>query len=272
MPEIGETAKRVDGVSILVGTAACNADCGNCAGKRQRKNAPLNDGELDERRLREVLEHCYERGCRYITLTGSGEPMLSPKSVTRVLRILHEYGKSGRKFAPINIYTNGLKIGFDAGFCERFLPIWRSLGLDWIYVTVHSEDEKRNAEAFRVAKYPDFKVIFERIKKYGFSLRASVVLEKGCVDTCEKFKNLCERFLALGADNVSAWPLKDNYDYISELAPPGVELELMADFAKTHPSRAVRILLGDSARKEMLGLKLALFQNGELSDVWCAAK
>lgn len=263
---------KIDGISILVGTAACNANCSECAGRQHKKNAPKRDGELDEARLREVLEYCYARQCRYVTLTGCGEPTLSPGSVTRTLEIMQGYREEGRVFEPVNLYTNGIRIGFDEEFCGAYLPLWRSLGLTSVYVSVYSGDEELSRQAFRVARYPDFRVVFSRIKERGLRLRTSVILKQGFVDTAEKLEALCEKFFQLGVYNVSAWPLKDEDGSISDLAPDQPELARMRAFVEKCPELNIRLLLGDSNSSKKQGKKMALFQDGEISDVWCARK
>ena len=267
--EIEDIKEKIDGISILVGTAKCNANCPECAGRQHRKNAPLHDGEIQEARLREVLDYCYWKDCRYITLTGAAEPTLSPLSVTKTLRVLKEYEVRGQKFDPVNLYTNGIRIGFEPEFCQNFFPEWHSCGLTRIYISVYDTDALQNAKAFHVSKYPELKVIFNRVKEYGFHLRTSVILKKGYTDTKEKLQSLCDKFFSMGVDNVSAWPLKNEDDSISALAPDKSELERMRGLAD---GKNIRLLLGDSNAKEMLGKKIALFQDGSISDVWCARR
>lgn len=271
--------EKIDGITLLVGTAECNANCPQCAGRQHRKNAPQKDGELDAAQLVQVLGDCHDRGCSYVTLNSSGEPTLSPLSVTGVLKIIDEYGWRGKRFKPVNLYTNGIRIGRDAEFCGIYLPLWRDLGLTSVYVSVYSADEDLNAGAFGVEEYPSFETVFSRIKEWGLTLRASLILKKGYTDTLEKFEALCEKFFGLGVDNISAWPLKDEHDFISDLAPPASELGRMQEFVESDPpllrwyaGREIRLLLGDSDSQEKLGKKVALFQNGEISDVWCARK
>jgi pyruvate-formate lyase-activating enzyme len=263
--------QKIDGISILVGTASCDACCPGCAGIQHRQNAPRHDGEIDIPRLREVLSLCWERDCRYVTLTGSGEPTLSPLSVTKALEVIHEYAEGGKIFDPVNLYTNGIRTGTDEEFCDTYFPLWKTLGLTRIYISVFSVDEALNAEAFRVKGYPPFEVIFERIKRHGLILRTSVVLKRGFTDTLEKFEYLCEKFFAMGVDSVTAWPLKDDHDFISELAPERFVLEAISNFGKTQGGR-IRVLLGDSNSPNNLGQKIALFQDGQISDVWCARR
>jgi MoaA/NifB/PqqE/SkfB family radical SAM enzyme len=271
--------EKIDGISILVGTARCNARCPDCAGRQHRKNAPAADGEINEKRLREVLDHCLERNCRYITLTGSGEPTLSPLAVTRTLAVLRQYALSGRPFSPVNLYTNGIRLGSDPVFCARFLPLWKKLGLTSVYVSVYSAEEKKNARAFGIAAYPRLADIFRAVKDRGFILRTSIILKKGYTDSAEAFRALCEKFFSLGVDDISAWPLKDKDDFISSLAPGRDELGKIRDLAAdqhhhfpAYPQRKIRLLLGDQNAKENLGKKIALFQDGTISDVWCARK
>lgn len=273
------TQEKIDGISILVGTAECNANCKWCAGKQHRKQAPKYDGMLDEKRLRDTLDYCADLGCRYITLTGSGEPTLSPISVSMALRVIKEYKQKDIVFDPVNLYTNGIRIGQDEQFCRKYLKMWYYFGLTSIYVSVYSADTTLNAEAFGVSEYPEFKTIFRRIKEYDFKLRVSVILKKGNTDTKEKFQALCDTFFALGVDNVSAWPLKNSDDSISSQAPDTEHLLDIQKFALQHSpiaignvDRTIRVLLGDKKSKQMLGKKIALFQNGEISDIWCAKK
>jgi len=261
----------IDGISILVGTARCNANCRECAGRQHRKSAPQKDGELDIARLTQVLRFCHARNCHYVTLTGCGEPTLSPASVILALETIHQFALDGVRFDPVNLYTNGIRIGTDAKFCDKFLPQWRWLGLTSVYVSIYSEDLMLNADAFRINAYPPFGVIFTRLKDCGFKVRASVILKNGYTDTPEKFRTLSEHLFRAGVDNVTAWPLKDEDDTISPLAPGPSVLAVINEYARISNGR-IRVLLGDSRAKESLSRKIALFQNGEISDVWCARK
>lgn len=281
----------IDGISILVGTARCNANCRECAGRQHRKSAPQKDGELDIARLKQVLEFCHARNCHYVTLTGCGEPTLSPVSLTMALETIRQFAPAegearsprwskseagqgrldGISFNPVNLYTNGIRIGTDAQFCDKFLPHWQQLGLTSVYVSTYSDNLALNADAFRVKAYPPFGIIFTRLKEYGLRVRVSVILKNGYTDTPDKFQALSERFLRLGVDNVTAWPLKDEDGFISPLAPSPSVLAAINEYARTSNGR-IRVLLGDSRTKESLVRKIALFQNGEISDVWCARK
>ncbi|MDD5251142.1 MAG: radical SAM protein [Patescibacteria group bacterium] len=265
---------RIDGLTILVGTAACNAHCRECAGRQHRPNAPTRDGELNEGRLREALAICFSRGCCSISLNGSGEPTLSPLSVMRTLTVIGEERPAG--VTPyVGLYTNGLKISSDSGFCDEWLPQWFDLGLKGVHVSVFSEDEELNRRGLGVEVGPSFETVFERLIRHGLRVRVNVILKRGYTDTLGKFRALCERFFALGASNVFAWPVKDpSDDSVSELAPPAEEIERMRAFAEatSRPGRKIRLLVEACACGREPNRKLALFQDGTLSNAWCSRR
>lgn len=267
-----KTNQKLDGISILVGTSSCNANCSFCAGRQHRDKAPKRDGIIDEARLNNVLNYCHDMNCHYITLTGSGEPTLSPKSVSAVLNIIKAFKERGILFNPVNLYTNGIRIGRDEQFCKKYLKLWKLLGLTSIYVSAYSSNKELNAKAFGIKEYPEFETIFRRIKDFGFKLRISVILRKGYTDGKDSLRMLCNMFYGFGADNISVWPLKNEDDSLSDSAPDRKHLLEIRDLIGQYPPGALRVLLGNIEKKQMLGKKIALFQNGEISDIWCAKK
>ncbi len=267
-----KTNQKLDGISILVGTSSCNAHCPFCAGRQHRDKAPKRDDIIDEARLNDVLNYCHNMNCHYITLTGSGEPTLSPKSVSAALNVIKEFRERGILFDPVNLYTNGIRIGRDEQFCKKYLKLWKVLGLTSIYVSAYSGNRELNAKAFGVKEYPEFETIFSRIKKFGFKLRISVILRKGYTDSKDSLRMLCYMFYGLGADNISVWPLKNEDDSLSPFAPGIKHLLEIRELIEQYPPGALRILLGSIEKKKTLGKKIALFQNGEISDIWCAKK
>ena len=117
--------RTVIGLGIFVGTGQCNANCEHCAGTPHRKNAHKFDGEIDKELIEDVIRKCYSSGAKYISLTSSGEPTLSPGSVTKVLELIKNY--EFVKYDKINLYTNGIVIGSDLNFCKKYFVISNSL-------------------------------------------------------------------------------------------------------------------------------------------------
>ena len=82
---------KLNSLSLFVGTGECNAHCNHCAGVALRKYAPLEDGVIDEDLIERTVRNCYEQGARYLSISSSGEPTLSPLSVTKTLGLLQRF-------------------------------------------------------------------------------------------------------------------------------------------------------------------------------------
>jgi molybdenum cofactor biosynthesis enzyme MoaA len=251
-------------LALFVGTGACNARCSHCAGLIHRRYAPRRDGEVEEDIVRETLASCYARGARSLSLSSSGEPTLSPISVTKVLGIAHNL--AGMAYSPINLYSNGIRIGEDKVFCEQYLPRWRGLGLSTIYVTVHDTDERRNAEVYGVRSYPPFADVIGRIHDAGLTMRANLLLGKTTICTLDSFVASVTRLREIGADSISAWPLRDINDRLDYDSLPE-ELPQMWMWAAEN---GVRLLAEESHDMYASGKKLTLFPDGTLSGNWCS--
>lgn len=227
----GCVLSKITNLSILVGTGSCNASCNKCAGAL----------------LYKTLKYAADNGCRTISLTSSGEPTLSEQSVTMVLAYISQ--KFLDVFKNIHMYTNGIRIGEDYIFCNTFLYKWRQMGLTEIYLSVRSIDQKLNAGGFGIKQYPDFKIIFERIKYCGLALKCCITLQKGYIDTCDKFVEAVNYLFENGTMGVSAWVLKNADDTVSKNAPVSHELDLMEDWIKKSgkksrfPEKTINLLI-----------------------------
>ncbi|MBU0958755.1 MAG: radical SAM protein [Nanoarchaeota archaeon] len=220
--------EKIYSVSALMGNGACNAHCDFCAGKIHRRYSPKKDGDLDEELVKKTLTDCYYAGARSLSLTSSGEPTLSPVSVSRVLEIVHDLSFRGLDFPKINLYSNGIRIGQDEEFCQTYLGLWKRLGLTSVYITVHDLDERRNAEIYRINKYPSLQTVFDNIHGADLSVRSNIVLSKKNIGDFKRFKEMVEGLFDLGSDFISAWPIRDDNDEVNlDLAPNKEELTRM---------------------------------------------
>ncbi len=256
---------EITSLSLFVGTGTCNAKCAHCAGLPLRKFAPKKDGEVNEALILETLRNCYGMGARSLSLSSSGEPTLSPRSVTRVLKLVRSLKPEGIVFPKINLYTNGIRIGTSADFCRRYLRLWKTLGLTTIYVTIHHVDEKLNTRVFGIRKYAPLNVIVSRIKRAGFSVRANLILNKEVIGTFNEFRRILDRLKDMGVDFIAAWSLRDKNDNPTKL-PPAKELSTMRQWVKYDPQ--VRFL-EEIDHVKAYNSKLTLFQDGTLSNTWC---
>ena len=106
-----KTIDKIFSVSVVVGSNRCNAKCSFCGGRQHRASACGFDSSTYENEvgLRTALRLAKQMGAWTISLTGSGEPTLSPQQVSRVLKIVQEEGP----FPIVQLFTNGIKIGGD---------------------------------------------------------------------------------------------------------------------------------------------------------------
>ncbi len=262
--------KKLESLALIVGTGKCNASCGHCAGIPLRQHAAKYDGEIDEKLIYDTLIKCYERGARRLAINSSGEPTLSPVSMTKVLQMVKGMESKEIKFDSIHVYSNGIRIGEDEEFCKQYLPIWRECGLDTVYVTVHNIDNKKNAQIYRVEKYPPLETVISRIHDAKMKMRANIVLSKNTIYTSNELIDSIKYLSNIGADKISAWPVRDMYDYLDIInAPSTEEMKKMQKWILGNPQYNARIILEEDRGVYSQGLKLTLFQNGKLSNSWC---
>ena len=226
---------------------------------------------IDNNLIRKTLEDCYARGARSLSLTGSGEPTLSPGSVTRALSIVDNLRAENIVYSSIHLYTNGIRIGTDDAFCNEYLLLWRNKGLDTLYITVHDIDERRNAQVYGVASYPPLTTVFSRAHEAGLAVRANMMLSKNTVHTLDDFVSSVEYLRYIGADRIAAWPVRGLDDRPDATRGPSPEeFERIGAWVREHGVEYNVSLSGEESRAVYRsGAKLTLFPDGTLSSEWC---
>jgi sulfatase maturation enzyme AslB (radical SAM superfamily) len=197
--------EKIYSVSALVGSGICNGNCAFCAGKYLRKQARTTDLYLKN------LEAAIKLSARYggwsLSLTSSGEPTCSPKDVTTALGVYSKCASQGAYFPNVNLFSNGILLG-DEEFCKQWLPIWKDLGLGNVALSIHSTDNKKQAEAYGLKSYPSFKHIRSNIERYGIGVRATLLLRKDEVCDAKTYeKSIIELTTTLGYRNITSWPV-----------------------------------------------------------------
>jgi molybdenum cofactor biosynthesis enzyme MoaA len=263
---------NVRSLSLFVGTGECNGNCKHCAGRIHRGYAPKEDGIIDSSLIEKTLRECYSQGARSLSISSSGEPTLSPLSVTKTLELVDSLKEDGIAYSPINLYSNGIRIGKDLIFCDDYLLRWNDLGLKWIYITVHNTNEKKNAEIYGVKEYPSLKVIVNRIHYNDIFVRANIVLSKENIGTLERFVETVNNLREIGFNAISAWPIRNEDDQLDEKSCPDVEgLDKIADWIEKNQSDKCKLRILTEKHRELYvtGQKLTLFPSGKLSNSWC---
>ena len=196
---------KIYSVSVLVGSGACNGNCNFCSGKYLRDQAQ-KDGDIPAN-LDSALRLSSKYGGWSVSITSSGEPTLSPESVTRVLARMHDLRQEGVSFPFVNLFTNGILLA-DEKFCEKWLPVWKKYGLTAIAVSIHSVFEWEQAEAYGLKHYPSLVKIFANIRKYDLIPRVTLLLRKGGIDNAKEFKSAVDYLmLTHKIKMITTWPL-----------------------------------------------------------------
>ncbi len=199
--------EKIYSVSALVGSGTCNGNCAFCAGKYLRPQA--SDNPLYWKNFEAAIKLSARYGGWSLSLTGSGEPTCDPEAITKALRVYQKCASEGAWFPNVNLFTNGILFG-QADFCARYLPYWRMLGLTNVAVSLHSTDVAKQAEAYGLKRYPDFKDIFGNIRRHGVGLRCTLLLRNGEVDNAARYeKAILTLVKEYQVDNITSWPVSN---------------------------------------------------------------
>ena len=196
--------EKIYSVSAVIGNGACNGRCDFCAGTYLRPQA--SDSDLYWRNFEAAIKLSARYGGWSLSLTGSGEPTCDPNAVTKALEVYKKCADQGSYFPNVNLFTNGILFG-DKNFCQQYLPLWRNLGLTNVAISVHFVHPVRQALAYGVNDYPDFKTIFRNIESHGVGVRCTLLLRKGAIDHPWIYRWSVEELLRLGCNNITSWPI-----------------------------------------------------------------
>ena len=196
--------EKIYSVSAVIGDGKCNGNCSFCAGRYLRPQ--VNSSPLYWKNYKSAIKLSARYGGWSLSLTGSGEPTCDPESVTEALRQYSECAREGAYFPNVNLFTNGILFG-DKEFCDKWLPLWKSLGLTNVAISIHSVNKDRQAKVYGVSSYPDFDLIRKNIEKYGVGVRATLLLRKGEIDTVQTFVIAMNTMNLFGYNNLTAWPV-----------------------------------------------------------------
>lgn len=277
-------------VSIMVGSAECNAKCNYCGGHSHRQDAlPSNEGTLRNLRTALLLCHKSYNGGWSISLTGSGEPTLSPVAVTKTLEGIYDLRKEGISFPTINLFTNGISIVNDPVMRTDWLPKWQNLGLTHVAISVHSTNLHANRQAYMLENdypFPKLSEIIKVIRQAELTPRITLLLNKYGISSWRKLKDELVELKKLGVDLVTSWALVNQDGTRSRYTPRridmlGIRLNLLlhAKLVLGHPwGGGVWSYNGMSFRlttyvtrfhpKDKFIRQIVLFQDGKVSYSW----
>ena len=174
--------------SIVAGGRDCNASCPFCAAKMTQKQGPEKTSiQVNWRNFHIGAKMATCWGALTALITSTGEATLWPNLITEFLLHLREC-----EIPLIKLQTNGILLL--RGSYSDFLKKWRDLGLTTISVSVVSYNSARNKEIYQpdVKSGMNLELLIKKLHSMGFSVRLTVMLIKGYIDSCEELSNLID--------------------------------------------------------------------------------
>lgn len=213
--------EHIYSVSALVGSGACNGNCEFCAGKYLRSQA--SDNELYWKNYESAIKLSARYGGWSLSLTSSGEPTCDPVAVTKALAIYNKCANQGAYFPNVNLFTNGILFG-SKEFCDLWLPQWKKFGLTNVAISIHSTNQEKQASAYGLQHYPNFKTIFENIQNHGVGVRCTLLLRRGEVENAKTYQRAIETLIEYGINNITSWPIGNPDGSRTEFTPSRIGL------------------------------------------------
>jgi hypothetical protein len=223
-------------VSALVGNGACNASCNFCAGKYLRPQAKPNP--LYDKNLEAAIKLSARYGGWSLSLTSSGEPTCDPDALTNALKVYDKCANQGAYFPNVNLFTNGILFGNEE-FCDKYLPTWKSLGLNNIAVSIHDVDEEKQAQIYNIKEYPKLETIVKNVEKHRLGVRGTLLLRKDGIDNYKKYEDGVKTLIDKGINNITSWPVGNPDGSRNEYTPSrtglfGIEMWLRLNAKLCH--------------------------------------
>lgn len=187
---------RIQTLSILAGTAVCNARCPFCISKMTPPHGvALKPPEsINWRNFRKACLFAKQSSVTTAMITGKGEPTLFPDQVTDFLTALAPYD-----FPFIELQTNGIAIGESPDAYATHLRRWYELGMTMVAVSIVHYKSEPNRQIYVPYKssYIDLRELITRLHSFGFAVRLACVMADSFIDTPEELNAL----VAFAAEN-----------------------------------------------------------------------
>ena len=183
---------KIQTMSVVVGTTACNAKCPFCVSRQTIKHNLPTTPNL--RNFKIALNLADRAGATTILFTGKGEPTLYPNLITSYLNWIRD---EKFRFPFIELQTNGMQIGNEelrgdneeVGYSFDYLKEWYDLGLTTVALSAVDISQAPNKKIYG-ENYPDISKTAQILIDHGFTVRLSIMMMKNYVDSPETLDNV----------------------------------------------------------------------------------
>lgn len=196
---------KIQTLSIVAGTSACDASCPYCISRMTPKQGVgLKEREFDWLKFEKACKLAQINNVSTVLITGKGEPLLYPEQLSKILEKMKRF-----EFPLIEIQTNGLALGREWEKYKPYLKKWRQLGLNTIALSIVHYKHERNKEIYSPdSTYPDLENLIKNLHELGYSIRLSCIMLKGYIDSIEEVKNLVEKAKEWDAEQLTIRSVK----------------------------------------------------------------
>lgn len=190
---------KIQSLSVVVPNKKCINDCKFCVSKMHNEdykdqlnyNLPFYDLYIKDYLKR--LEYARDNGCNTIMLTGNSEPQQN-RQFLMMFGLLNQMLE--KPFRNIEMQTTGTLLD------ENYLRFLRNhVGVSVISLSLSSFIDEKNAEITGMKKQIDIEELCRLIKKYDFTLRLSLNLNR--IFNYYSVKNIFDICKELGADQIT---------------------------------------------------------------------
>lgn len=181
---------KVQTLSVICGTAACNAKCPFCVAKMTpNQGVDYKEQEINWRNFDIANRFARDNKVSTVLLTGKGEPTLYPEQITGYMEKLSKYD-----YSFIELQTNGIAIAEDYEKFKPFLKKWHELGMTTIALSVVHYNAEKNREVYSPhnEEYIDLPDLVEKLHSDGYSVRLNCMMAKGYIDDVEGLEKLVD--------------------------------------------------------------------------------
>lgn len=166
---------KIETLSIVAGSEACNARCPYCVSKMTPSNGlSLKEPDVNWRNFRIAAGFAAQNGVSTAMITGKGEPVLFPNQISKYLTELKKFG-----LPFVELQTNGLALK------DSLLEEWYKLGLTTVAVSIAHYNPEKNRQIYLPHKksYPDLPSLVDRLHSKGLSARLTCTMFNGFIDS-----------------------------------------------------------------------------------------
>lgn len=176
--------------SVIAGTAACNAECPFCVSKMTGiAEIGTKPQSVNWRNFEKAAQIAKDYHIGSVIITGKGEPTLFPDQITDYLTHLEKYN-----FPLIDLQTNGVNLDRKGEKMDPYLRTWYEKGLAFVALSVvhYLPEENRKIYTPYSKEYVELPRLIDKLHDIGFSVRFSVTMFDGGIDSAEKAGKMIE--------------------------------------------------------------------------------